>query len=77
MKQRTLERRPADETIVADYPVMETAGNRLILGLGDGRMFGIELAEPVEGKLPTRAQLKVPSLDEAGVPQGATLVKFL
>lgn len=64
---------PKDETNVAEYPVIETAGSRLILGLGDGRMFGVDLVAPFTGPLPERVQLKFDRLDAAGVPQGAQL----
>lgn len=77
---------PADmakdpEPLVADYPTVEMSGpTRLILSLGDcGRMFGVELPEPLgaDEPLPARAQLVVPALDETGCPQGATFAQFL
>jgi hypothetical protein len=69
-----------DETIIADYPIVETSGtSRLILSLGDGRMFGVALPTPL-GKgepLPARAELTIPHLDDTGCPQGATFRRFL
>lgn len=66
-----------DQTIFADYPVIELAGpSRLILGLGDGRMFGVDL--PADAGEPTeRAELKIPSLSESGIPQNAIFTRFL
>ena len=65
-------------TADADYPVIELAGaTRLILGLGDGRMFGVAIDQAPEGELPKLARLKVDHIDEAGVPQGAEFVAFI
>ncbi|WP_037500587.1 hypothetical protein [Sphingomonas jaspsi] len=60
------------------FATVEMAGDRrLILELEDGRYFGVDLPEPLEGELPARAELKVSSADEAGVPQGAAFVSFI
>lgn len=75
-----MSKRKPDQTIFADYPTVELAGTtRLILALGDGRMFGVDLPQPLskDEPLPARAELKIPHLDETGVPQGATFTKFL
>lgn len=67
-----------DSTTTADYPVVELAGaDRVILSLGDGRMFGLALPKPHEGPLPKRVQLKMKALDEDGVPEGAAFIRFL
>jgi hypothetical protein len=73
-------KKPASETIFADYPTVEVqSGTRLILALGDGRMFGVNLPQSLgaDESLPGRAELVIDHLDETGVPQGATFSKFL
>lgn len=68
------------QRFAAEYPTVETAGeHRLILKLGDGRMFGVELPKPLskDEPLPARAELQVEYLDDTGVPQGAKFLRFV
>jgi hypothetical protein len=74
------EPREPKRNFAAEYSTVELAGDsRLILKLGDGRMFGVALPKSMsrEEPLPERAELIIDHLDEAGVPQGATFSKFV
>ena len=57
------------------YRVVELAGDRrLILALGDGRMFGVDLDEPLKGELPERVKVSMTALAEDGVPENPKIV---